>query len=106
MAQTYKVQEFIDLVDKLVKKIKEPIDPSIYHALSTKLISQNIRSLDSFDSLAIEMMRAHFENYDYLKSLELVKEMDPSVIEDLCSHLDFSYRSIIEILPNESKSSK
>ena len=90
----------------LVKKIKEPIDPSIYHALSTKLISQNIRSLDSFDSLAIEMMRAHFENYDYLKSLELVKEMDPSVIEDLCSHLDFSYRSIIEILPNESKSSK
>ncbi len=106
VAQTYKVQEFIDLVDKLVKKIKEPIDPSIYHALSTKLISQNIRSLDSFDSLAIEMMRAHFENYDYLKSLELVKEMDPSVIEDLCSHLDFSYRSIIEILPNESKSSK
>ena len=42
VAQTYKVQEFIDLVDMLVKKIKEPIDPSIYHALSTKLISQNI----------------------------------------------------------------
>ena len=52
------------------------------------------------------MMRAHFENYDYLKSLELVKEMDPSAIENLCSRLDFSNRSIIEILPNESKNSK
>lgn len=102
-AQTYKVQEFIDLVDKLVERIKEPIDPSIHHALSTKMISQNIRSLDSFDTLAIEMMRAHFENYDYLKSLELVKEINPDTILNLCSGLDFANQSVIKILPNESK---
>lgn len=105
-AQTYKVQKFIDLVDKLVDMIKEPIDLAVHHALSTKMISQNIRSLDSFDSLAVEMMCAHFEGYDYLKSLELVKEMDVNVISDLCSRLDFENQSIIKILPNDFKSSK
>lgn len=104
-AQTSKVDEFISLVDEIVSELKSEIDESVFHAIQVRMVAGNIRGLDSFDGLAIDLLRSHFEGYDYFESLDYIRDLKKEDITALIQTLDFSNRSIVKILPKSSKTS-
>lgn len=104
-SQTDKVNDFIKLVDGIVSKIKEEIDQDTFRAIQVRMIAQNIRGLDNFDGLAIDLMRSHFEKYSYFDSLKYVERLNSEKIKELCMDLDFSNKAIVKILPKGSKTS-
>lgn len=104
-AQTEKVDEYIELVDHVVSTMQEPIDSSIFKTIQVRMIASNIRGLDSFDGLAVDLINAHIDGYDYFEALDLIKKMTCEDVNSVISNLDFANCSIIKILPKGSKTS-
>lgn len=103
-AQTPKVEAFIELVNELVKDLGQSLTQENYQALKARTIASNIRGLDAFENLAIELLEAKIIGYDYWQHLNLVNEVSKSEIEELLQTLDFTNQTITTILPKASKS--
>lgn len=103
-AQTTNVDAFIELVDKLVQT--RTVSLKNYASLHAQAIANNLRGLDQFDGLANDLLRAHFEGYDYLEYLNCIQNMRLEQVEAYLKDLNFSNRCITKILPKDSMSSK
>lgn len=103
-AQTTNVEDFIELVSRLVQK--RGVSVENYQSLHAQAIANNLRGLDQFDGLANDLLRAHFEGYDYLKYLDGIQNMSLEQVEAYLKDLDFSNRCITKILPKDSMLSK
>lgn len=103
-AQTEKVKEFIELIEYVVKQVgKGAIDEKVFKALKASYIGQNIRGMDQFDNLAIDITRSYFDKYDYFDNIELVKSITLEDVREICLSLDFKNRNITRVLPNRYK---
>ena len=99
-AQTNKVNEFIELVDNLVQN--QEISDETYVSLHTRAIATNLRGLESFDGLANDLLRAHFDGYDYMKYLDGIQNTTLEEVKSYLTDLDFSNKCVVKVLPNES----
>lgn len=100
---TEKVDEFIRIVEETVEKIKNnPIDEKILTSLRRRGIAQNIRSLDQYEGLAIDLIHAHLQGYDFIESLQIIESFTPEKVLSLVQHLDFSKKIISTIYPKTS----
>ena len=97
-AQTEKVDAFRQVVESIARGEQE-IDPEGFESLKIQALARNIRSLDHFESLAIEMMRAELDGYDYLEWLDLVEELTLDEVLDIVKSLDFSNVCEVRIDP-------
>lgn len=102
-AQTSRVDDFIELVDSLIRSPK--MDEEAFVSLHAQAVANNLRGLDHFDGLANDLLRSHFEGYSYLEYLNMLKDMNFEMSKIYLSDLDFSNRCIVKILPNDSISS-
>ncbi|WP_281522010.1 EF-P 5-aminopentanol modification-associated protein YfmH [Dubosiella newyorkensis] len=98
-AQTEKIEEFKKLVDSLVQN-REKIDPIVFESLKHQSQARNIRLLDRFEGLAVEVLRAHINRYDFLESLQLIDSLDTDKVFEILSSVDFSQKAEVMILPS------
>lgn len=99
-AQTINPDAFIELVKEQVKK--KTILNEDYQSLRAQAIANNLRGLNHFDGLANDLLRSHFENFDYIDSLNRIQKMSLDKILSNLGDLDFSNVCVTKILPNDS----
>lgn len=99
-AQTTNPDAFIELVKEQVKK--ETISNEDYQSLRAQAIANNLRGLNHFDGLANDLLRSHFENFDYMDSLNRIQKMSLDKVLSNLDDLDFSNVCVTKILPNDS----
>jgi hypothetical protein len=104
-SQTYNVDGFIRLTEQLVETMQtQPINPAIWKSLQVKAISQTIRELDQFENLAVELMDAQMEGYDYFAGAKRIYAVTPEKIQSVIDSLDFSHRTVTTIWPKHAES--
>lgn len=99
-AQTINPEAFIELVKEQVKK--KTILNDDYQSLRAQAIANNLRGLNHFDGLANDLLRSHFENFDYMDSLNRIQKMSLDKVLSNLGDLDFSNVCVTKILPNDS----
>lgn len=99
-AQTINPDAFIELVKEQVKK--KTILNEDYQSLRAQAIANNLRGLNHFDGLANDLLRSHFENFDYMDSLNRIQKMSLDKVLSYLEDLDFSNVCVTKILPNDS----
>lgn len=99
-AQTTNPDAFIELVKEQVKK--KTISNEDYQSLRAQAIANNLRGLNHFDGLANDLLRSHFENFDYMDSLNRIQKMSLDKVLSNLGDLDFSNVCVTKILPNDS----
>ena len=99
-AQTTNPEAFIELVKEQVKK--KAILNEDYQSLRAQAIANNLRGLNHFDGLANDLLRSHFENFDYMDSLNRIQKMSLEKVLSYLDDLDFSNVCVTKILPNDS----
>lgn len=99
-AQTINPDAFIELVKEQVKK--KTILNEDYQSLRAQAIANNLRGLNHFDGLANDLLRSHFENLDYMDSLNRIQKMSLDKVLSNLDDLDFSNVCVTKILPNDS----
>lgn len=99
-AQTINPDAFIELVKEQVKK--KTILNEDYQSLRAQAIANNLRGLNHFDGLANDLLRSHFENFDYMDSLNRIQKMSLDKVLSNLGDLDFSNVCVTKILPNDS----
>ena len=99
-AQTTNPETFIELVKEQVKK--KTILNEDYQSLRAQAIANNLRGLNHFDGLANDLLRSHFENFDYMDSLNRIQKMSLEKVLSYLEDLDFSNVCVTKILPNDS----
>lgn len=99
-AQTTNPEAFIELVKEQVKK--KTVSNENYQSLRAQAVANNLRGLNHFDGLANDLLRSHFENFDYMDSLERIQKMSLEKVLSYLEDLDFSNVCVTKILPNDS----
>lgn len=99
-AQTTNPEAFIELVKEQVKK--KTVSNEDYQSLRAQAIANNLRGLNHFDGLANDLLRSHFENFDYMDSLNRIQKMSLDKVLSNLDDLDFSNVCVTKILPNDS----
>lgn len=99
-AQTINPDAFIELVKEQVKK--KTILNEDYQSLRAQAIANNLRGLNHFDGLANDLLRSHFENFDYMDSLNRIQKMSLDKVLSNLDDLDFSNVCVTKIFPNDS----
>ena len=99
-AQTINPEAFTELVKEQVKK--KTILNEDYQSLRAQAIANNLRGLNHFDGLANDLLRSHFENFDYMDSLNRIQKMSLDKVLSNLDDLDFSNVCVTKILPNDS----
>lgn len=100
MLQTTNPEAFVELVKEQVKK--KTILNEDYQSLRAQAIANNLRGLNHFDGLANDLLRSHFENFDYMDSLNRIQKMSLDKVLSNLDDLDFSNVCVTKILPNDS----
>ena len=98
--ESSKINAFIELVKEQVKK--KTILNEDYQSLRAQAIANNLRGLNHFDGLANDLLRSHFENFDYMDSLNRIQKMSLDKVLSNLDDLDFSNVCVTKILPNDS----
>ena len=103
-AQTQKVNEFIELVNQLIYKlVHEKMKEEDFIALQSSYTGANLRGLDHFESLAVDVIKSSMLHYDYWEWFNEVLNITQEKIMDVCSELDVSHKTITKIYPKEYK---
>lgn len=100
--ETKKKDAFIDIVAQTVEQIKKgEIDAAIVEQLKRRYFGQMVRSLNSFDDIAITYARAFFDHMDVFKSMDIVQDIKSDAIRDVCLQLSFDERCLVELMPEK-----
>ena len=97
-AQTAKVDAFIDLVHDLTSSIAL-MDEEAFASLKAQGMARNLRALDHFESLDIDVLRSSLEGYDYFKEITMVDSLQKAELDSFISSLSFEHEAIVKIVP-------
>lgn len=101
MSETNQKEAFIETMMKTLEKMKlEHMDKTVFERLKRRYFAQSVRSLNSFDEIAIGFMRQYFNGVDFFKAMDIIDEITLDDIHKCISNLDLSHRAIVELLPN------
>lgn len=103
-AETDRKEKFYSLVETVFEKIKNgEIQEDVLLQLKRRYFGQTIRSLNSFDDIAITFVRNYFDHIDFFASLDILDDISLEDIKECCRLLTKEYKSIVEILPEKSQ---
>lgn len=103
-AQTPNPKQYIELINQLTEDLTQALTQANYEALQAREIASNIRGLDHFENLAIELLEAKLGGYSYWNRFNLCKEMNRNQILDIVKNLKLEKKTITTIQPKTSKS--
>ncbi|MEG2549605.1 MAG: pitrilysin family protein [Erysipelotrichaceae bacterium] len=100
--ETFKKEEFIKVVFDTLKALKtRAINQNAFEQLKRRYFGQTIRSLNSFDDIAITYMRNYFDQIDFFKAIDLVYDITLDDMKKAYESFNLDDYSIVELLPNE-----
>lgn len=102
-AQTPNPKEYIELINQLCSDLSQAFSIENYEALKAREVASNIRGLDHFENLAIELLEAKLSGYSYWERFNLSKTMTRQEMIDLTKSIDLSHKTITTIQPKSSK---
>lgn len=95
-----KCEAFEQVIASLCAKLSAmEIDEAQLSALKHRYFGQAVRSLNSFDDIAIGYIRSSFAGYDYFEGMDLINTICAKDIIAVCGALDFKERSVVIIEP-------
>lgn len=103
-AETDRKEKFYSLVETVFEKIKNgEIQEDVLLQLKRRYFGQTIRSLNSFDDIAITFVRNYFDHIDFFAFLDILDDISLEDIKECCRLLTKEHKSIVEILPEKSQ---
>lgn len=82
---------------------QEGIDPQLFERLKKGLYGAKVRSLNSFESVCIELASAHFAGYEYLRFPEVFENIERSHVEEYLRNLVIPERCALAVVrPGEA----
>lgn len=101
-SETEHIDEFIALCEACMERVKQgEIQDHVLEQLKRRYYAQSIRSMNSFDDIAISYVRNLFMETDYFRTLDLLHELKRSDIVQACKHVTQAHRSVIRLLPKK-----
>lgn len=98
--ETNKQEAFIELIQSLVKQMKEQgIEEGIMEQLKKRYFGQSVRSLNSFDDIAITMVRNYFDGSDFFASMDVLYSITREDIQAVGTYLDLENYCMVEVAP-------
>lgn len=91
------------MINQLSSDLSQALSRENYEALKAREIASNIRGLDHFENLAIELLEAKLSGYSYWDRFNLSKTMTRQEMIDLTKSLDLRHKTITTIQPKSSK---
>ena len=104
-AQTHHPEKFVELVQSLIDQLQNEImDQDTFEALHNRLIAQNIRGIDNFENLAVDLLEARQNGFQLMQAFEWTDKLTLEDVTSICHDLDLSHHTITTIRPKSSKS--
>lgn len=102
--ETLKKEEFLSLVKDIVHRIKQDgMSADILDQLKKRYFGQSLRSLNSFDDIAITMVRNYFDRSDFFQSMDVLYDITLEDVSKACEMIDESNFCIVELQPMDKK---
>ncbi len=87
-SETEKQEAFEELVYNGVQSIAQAkLSEDVLQQLKRRYYGQTLRSLNSFDDIAISFVRSYFDGSDFFQSMEILDAITMSDIEKACESL-------------------
>lgn len=100
--ETEKKEEFLRIVQETVKKIQAgQLDEALLTQLKRRYFGQSIRSLNSFDDIAISYVRTTFDHMDFFQSMDLLYDITQEDVERICQNLIIEDFCEVSLLPEK-----
>lgn len=101
-SETSKPKEFIALCEHCMEKIQQGIlHGDVLNQLKKRYFAQGVRSMNSFDEIAISFCRSHFMGIDYFKTLDIVEELTIEDVLHAGKKVSKEHRAIVRLMPKE-----
>ncbi len=98
--ETQKTAAFEALVDDVCKQMAAlTVDEEALQSLKHRYFGSAVRSLGSFDDIAIGYIRSAFAGYDYFAGMDIIDAIRAEDIREVCRSLDLTHRSVVVITP-------
>lgn len=75
------------------------IEDAVLEQLKRRYYAQSVRSLNSFDDIAISFVRSLFHHTDYFTTLDLLIDITMEDIEQATGEISNQHRAIVTLLP-------
>ncbi len=100
--ETAKKDAFLKVVQDSMRKIADAdISEELLEQLKHRYFGQAIRSLNSFDDIAISYIRSYFDHADFFKLLDIIYEITLDDIKQVCSTISLEHSCLVELVPNK-----
>lgn len=102
--ETTQKEAFLSLVKQVVSQMREKgISQEALDQLKKRYFGQSLRSLNSFDDIAITMVRNYFDQSDFFESMDVLYDITLDDVTSAMEMLDPKQACVVELLPTEKK---
>lgn len=102
-AETNKIDAFLEVVNRMMKKIQTGIlDVKILQQLKKRYFGQSIRSLNSFEDIAIQSMECAFKKVTLFEMLDILYNIDENDLIQQGKKLDINQQTIVIVTPEDT----
>lgn len=99
-SETNKKEAFLTIVKDIIDKIKtQGISQVLLEQLKKRYYGQSLRSLNSFDDIAITMVRNYFDQRDFFVSMDVLYDITLQDVNEACQMIDADNFCIVDLLP-------
>ena len=99
-AETTKKEAFLAIVKEVLARISSAdITQELLDQLKNRYFGQSVRSLNSFDDIAITYVRSYFDQADFFRLLDVLYEITLEDIQRVCAALKEAPGTLVELLP-------
>lgn len=95
-------EAFIQLCESCMDEImKGTICDALLEQLKKRYYAQSVRSMNSFDDIAIGFARSYFMGVDYFDTLSLIDDLTKQDVLKATAKLDKEHRAVVRLLPKQ-----
>ena len=100
--ETSKIEAFEKIVERVMENIKAAqIETATLSQLKKRYFAQAIRSLNSFDDIAVSCVRNYFQKVDYFKAIEVLENITKEQIQETCTSLKLDSKAKVYLKPEK-----
>lgn len=103
-AESVQIEAFESIVDEtMTKMMRADIDEETLLRLKRRYFGQSVRSLNSFDDIAITYIRNHFEELDFFEAMDVLYDINKDDLVEVSKQLEKCHRVQVTIMPENKE---
>lgn len=100
--ESEKTPQFESLIDELIRRMQEePVSARQLDQLKHRYYGQSVRTLNSFDDIAIGYIRSAFAGYDYLEAMDVIETITPQEVSEACRCIVPQRKAVVIVNPKK-----